>query len=101
MARKRQVRIIASRRLQRGGYCLLRGRPVVMIPSHLGIEEKLEVLRNGLDRIPPPPTGEPDGSEALVRASMPSGAAVKARGPEGCEARWPTQGGLSGSGGPD
>lgn len=44
-ARAQGARLIYSRDVQRGGHCLLRGKPVVLLGSRLSAEEKIEVLQ--------------------------------------------------------
>jgi hypothetical protein len=53
LAHREQIRIITSRHLQRGGHCVLRGRPLVLVASHLSDEEKVELLRRGLCELRP------------------------------------------------
>ena len=63
-AKSLSIRVIYSRHLQRGGHCWLHGRPIVLVSSHLDLQEKVDLLKEALARLQPriPAHDEPTGS---------------------------------------
>ena len=69
-AKSLSIRVIYSRLLQRGGHCWLHGRPIVLLSSHLDVQEKVDLLKEALAQLQPriAPQDERSGSVDSVPA---------------------------------